>query len=193
MASAKRVDLFVTSGRSKEFVVDYAHGRANDRDEKAENFDENNNKIYAHYYDVTYFRDDETIADQKESDDEPTWTYPIAGDKQMVYGTDALTMMPTLNKSEDVLMKSEFLRGYTKDVVIDAPNGTDTIMLSDNSGTYNVTLQVKDSLRAIARVEDETNDSFKIVLYDGEAYAEDKITLNCEDENITVNYNVIFE
>ncbi len=195
MASTKRLDLFVTSGKSKEFVIDYAYDKANDRDNADKNLDEDGKKIYAHYYDITYFRDSQTIEEQKEKDDDDTLTYPIAGNKHMVFGDDALSIMDTLNKNEDVLIKEQFLRGYTDDVVIDVPDGTivvDILNSNDNSD-YNITLTVKDSLRAIARVENETEDNFTIVLYDGEAYSEDKVKLDCSEDSVTVNYNLIYE
>ncbi len=193
MASTKRLDLMVTSGKSYQAIVELATSRANSRDNSDKNKNEDDNKIYAHYYDITYFRDSKTIAEQKEDDNNPDYTYPIAGDKHMVYSDDVLEKMPTLKRSEDILMKSEFLRGYTDEVVIDSVDGTVVIEHDSLPTDYNVLLQVKDDLGAIARVEAEENTSFKIVLYDAEAYAEDKVKLDCSIENITINYNVIYE
>ncbi len=191
MASTKRLDLFVTSGRSRDFIIDYAYDRANSRDEDDNNFDEDGKKIYAHYYDITYFRDNETIEEQKEKDDEPTWVYPIQGDKHMVFGADALDMMSTLNKNEDVLNKKQFIRGFTDEVVINDANGSANIELN-GSNPYNVFLQVKDDLQAIVRVENESSTSFDIIVYDGEAYTEDRVRLDCSIEPVTVNYNVVY-
>ena len=163
MASTKRIDLFVTSDKTKDEVVDIAYNRANKRDDKYEEF--------AHYYDITHTK---------------------TGLKYMVFGDEAIKIL-NIDKCVDILDKSEFTRGFTDEIIVSSDDGTATIELSSNTDNYNVFLTVKDNLQAIARVEEETKDSFKIILYDAETYAEDKVKLDCSKQSVTVNYAVIYE
>lgn len=176
MASTKRIDLFIrlTSSVTKQGAIDYAYERSNARDNGSENFDNNGDMINAYYYDVTDFRD---------------------STKYMVFGDEAQSILQ-LEKSHDLVTQNDIassvLKGFSNEVVIDSDDGTAIVPL-DSLGAYNVFLTVKDRLQATARVEDETDNSFTIVLYDGNAFAEDKIKLDCTDIPVTVNYSVIYE
>lgn len=178
MASTKRIDLFIrlTSSVTKQGAIDYAYNRSNQRDNDSANFDASGNKINAHYYDVTDFRD---------------------GSKYMVFGDDAKEILQ-LNTSHDLITPNDeadlngYMKGFTDEVIVNDDSGTATVAL-DSLGSYNVLVTVKDSLRAIARVEDETDTSFKIVIYDAETFAEDKVKLDCSNESVTVNYCVVYE
>ena len=164
MSDTKRIDLFIrpNSTVSKDGAIDYAYDRANDRDNDSD-------EDLAHYYDVTDARD---------------------GSKYMVFGDKAQDTLK-LGKVLDLLDKKEFVKGFTNEIIISSDDGTATIELPYSMANYNVVLTVKDDLIAIARVENETNTDFTIVLYDGTTYAEDKIKLNCSEHNITVNYVVV--
>jgi len=181
MASTKRIDLFIrlTSTVTKQGAIDYAYKRSNDRDNDSGNFDTSGNMIDAHYYDVTDFRD---------------------SSKYMVFGDEAQSILQ-LEKSHDLITPNDnsgnvdltnYQRGFTDEIVISSDDGTAIVEL-DSLGTYNVFLTVKKSLQALARVEDETDTSFKIVLYDGNTYGEDEIKLDCTNNPVTVNYNVVYE
>jgi len=159
----KRIDGFKLSNSSKQRVIDLLYARANSRDKR--------NPTLAHYYDITDVK---------------------TGDKYMVFGDEAQKLLKNIGKSIDILNKQEFLKGFTKDIIISSTNGTVNINIDSNK-PYNVFTQVKDNLTAVARVENETDSSFDIVLYDGEAYAEDKIKLDCSSNSVTVNYVVIYE
>ena len=168
MATTKRIDLFIrpTSTITKNEAIEYAYNKANKRDASVKNKLTN----YAHYYDITDSR---------------------SGEKYMVFGDKAQSILK-LSKSFDILNKTDILKGFTDDIIIDNENGTIHIPLNTDN-EYNVFLQVKNSLQAIARVENETKEGFDIVLYDAQTYAEDEIKLDCSNNNITINYNVIYE
>lgn len=72
------------------------------------------------------------------------------------------------------------------EVTITSTDGTKHISIQNNNSK--IFLQVEDSLRAIARVENQTNDGFDIVLYDGTYFEEDKVKLDCSNNPIKVNY-----
>lgn len=174
MASTKRIDLFIrpTSSATKQKAQDYAYSRANARDNDPDNFDENGEKIHAHYYDVTDSR---------------------TGAKYMVFGDDAQSAL-ALDRDLDLLDKSEFLFGYTRDYIIDDVDGVYEVTVDNpHNKKFNVLLTVQDNLRADAQIENETLTSFGIALYDKEAFAEDKEPLDCSTDNVTVNVVVVFE
>ena len=75
------------------------------------------------------------------------------------------------------------------EVIINTENGTKRIEVNNNNAQ--IFLQVEDSLKAIARVENQNENGFDIVLYDGEYFDEDRVKLDCSDNPIKVNYLVI--
>jgi len=77
----------------------------------------------------------------------------------------------------------------TQEVIIDSENGTKHITFPNHNAK--IFLQVEDSLKAIARVENQTDNGFDIVLYDGEYFEEDKVKLNCKNNPIKVNLLIL--
>jgi len=174
MASTKRVDLFIrpTSSATKAKAQKYAYDRANDRDNDSANLDENGEKIYAHYYDVTDSR---------------------TGAKYMVFGDDAQSAL-SLERDLDLLDKSEFLFGYTRDYIIDDVQGKYLVDVNNpKNKKFNAILTVENALRADVQIENESMTSFTIAVYDKEAFTEDKEPLDCSVSNIKVNAVVVFE
>jgi len=194
MASTKRLDLFVTSGKSKQDVIRTVDKYLKKRDNLSSNFDYLHNKIYAHYADITYFRDMETIEKQKAKDNNDSYIYPISGDKQMLFGDDSLKLMPTLkNKSEDVINKSEFVNGFTRDVLVDSSDGSKIVNIYNPKGlNYNVFLQNKGKAIVEPRVEIKELNSFKMICYDADAYGENGVAYDCSLDNVLVEFVVVY-
>ena len=88
-----------------------------------------------------------------------------------------------------VIFITPFLTGIAKEVVIDTPNGTKYIHYPNDGAK--IFLQVEDSLKAIARVENQDTRGFEIVLYDGTYFEEDRVRLDCSNSPIRVNVLII--
>jgi len=78
----------------------------------------------------------------------------------------------------------------TQEVIIDSENGTKHITFPNHNAK--IFLQVEDSLKAIARVENQDENGFDIVLYDGEYFDEDRVKLNCKNNPVKVNMLILF-
>jgi len=171
MADTKRIDLFLRpdSTATKQQAIDYAFKRANERDNDGSNYVDGVQQK-AHYYDVTDSR---------------------TGAKYMVFGEDAQKIL-RLPKLLDILNKSEFLKGFTKDYIINSKDGVYTVEL-DNDDDYNVILTVEDNNRADAHIENEKQGSFDIALYDKDAFVEDEERLDCSENPIKVNAVIVYK
>lgn len=86
----------------------------------------------------------------------------------------------------------EMFKGTTFDVIINTKDGSKKIF-TNSKKKYNVFLQVENSLVAEARVENETQESFEIVLYDNRAFTEENQRLDCSKEPMKVNVLIAYE
>jgi len=171
MASTKRIDLFVTSDRTKDEIIDIAYARANGRDNDFSNLDEFGRKIYAHYYDVTHIK---------------------TGLKYMVFGADAQSILSGVGKCVNLLDKDEFLKGFSDEVDISSIDGTYTVELSDDAD-YSILAEVLDSSAAELRVENKKSNSFDIVLYDSDSWEFNESKIDCSKNPIKVSYTVVYK
>lgn len=90
---------------------------------------------------------------------------------------------------EGVIFTTPYMVGTSKEIVVDTPDGTKHIDYpNDNAKIF---LQVEESLRAIPRVENQTDDGFDVVLYDGTYFEEDRVRLDCSSNPIKVNILII--
>lgn len=170
MAITRRIDLFIrpTSSVTKEYAKQYAFDMANTRDDQDENIDDQGDMIYAHYYDVTDSRD---------------------GSKYMVFGTKAQELM-SLPRDLEILDKSEFVMGYSNEVIISNVDGTVGVKLT-HILPFSVLLDTESNFDIELRVENKTAEGFEIVVYDNDTFEEDK-KYDCSTQNITVKYTVIY-
>jgi len=100
---------------------------------------------------------------------------------------DNASIQKMLNQNQ-----SNYLQGYTKDVLITSSDGTAHIKVDNPLGKkFNVFLKFENEYMIYAKLQNETLDSFDIVLYDESTFENDK--LDCTQKNIKVNYVVIFE
>lgn len=85
---------------------------------------------------------------------------------------------------------SPFLIGESGEVIVNSKDGTLRIRkpFIKNARIF---ANVKDSLKAEVRIENQTDDGFDIVLYDSTAFVEDKIKLNCKENPVRVNYLIV--
>ncbi len=88
-----------------------------------------------------------------------------------------------------VIFTTPFFVGTSKEIVVDTPDGTKHIDYKNRNAK--IFLQVEDSLRAIPRVENQTDDGFDVVLYDGTYFEEDRVRLDCSNNPIKVNILII--
>jgi len=88
-----------------------------------------------------------------------------------------------------VIFTTPYMVGTSKEIVVNTQDGTKHIDYpNDNAKIF---LQVEDSLRAIPRVENQTNEGFDVVLYDGTYFEEDRVRLDCSNSPIKVNILII--
>ena len=96
----------------------------------------------------------------------------------------------------DLSLYEEFtLKGYTEEVILNSKDGTIKIPVKDTflGKNYTVFINVKDSLVAEIRVENKQADSFEIVAYNSEGFVEFDQKMDCSQNNITIEYVIVFE
>lgn len=88
-----------------------------------------------------------------------------------------------------VIYTSPYLKGVVREITIDTEDGTKFIKCENKNAK--IFLQMEDSLKAIPRVEKQSDDGFNIVIYNGEFFDEDKVKLNCKENPVKVNFLAI--
>jgi len=179
MASLYRLDVIVrgNSTITQDGAVKWTKDWVNRRQESDKNKDDNGNYVRQFY------------ADLFDSRISKAWKIfsDVAADTRKIENT---YITQDNEEIKGVIFTSPFLIGKTEEVIVDTADGTKYISYQNNNAK--IFLQVEDSLKAVPRVENQTNDGFQIVLYDGEYYDEDKVKLDCSENPIKVNL-AIFE
>ena len=171
MASLYRLDVIIRGNSSitEEKAIEWTKNWVNNRQEDSKNKDEEGNYLKEFYADLF---DSRTKKSFKIFSDVATKNREIRNSYNDIQGV--ITTSAFIDKGE---------------VIIDTKNGTKHININNNNST--IFLQVEDSLKAIARVENQNENGFDIVLYDGEYFDEDRVKLDCNNNPIKVNYLVI--
>jgi len=178
MASLYRLDVIVrgNSTITQDDAIKWTKNWVNDRQKEKQN--KNFNGSYRREY----------YADLFDSRTNKSWkVFSDVATKNRVIENEYICENNEVIKG--VIFTSPFLVGIAKEVLIDSENGTKHIFYKNKNAK--IFLQVEDSLKAVARVENQTDEGFDIVLYDGEYFEEDKVRLNCKDNPIKVNVTII--
>ena len=91
------------------------------------------------------------------------------------------------------------LGGYTNNKVttrtieVASSNGLLHVNLDGNNAEYDIYPNVIDSTRADVKIENEELSGFDIVIYDSEAFSEDKVRLDCSQSGVTVNFMIVYK
>ena len=170
MASLYRLDVIVrgNSTISQDDAVKWTKSWVNKRQKK-----ESQKEFYADLYDSRTNKSWKIFSDVATKNRVIENEY-ICENKEVVKG---------------VIFTTPFLVGVAKEVLIDSEDGTKHIFHRNKNAK--IFLQVEDSLKAIARVENQDENGFDVVLYDGEYFEEDKVRLDCKDNPIKVNVVII--
>lgn len=174
MASLYRLDVMVrgNSTIAQDDAIRWTKSWVNKRQESKDNIDQNGNYIneyYADLFDSRTAKSWKVFSDVATKNRQVKNTY-ISKDKSVVTG---------------VIFTSPYIIGGSFEIVVSSSDGIQHIDYTNKNAK--IFLTVEDSLKAIARVENQDNSGFDIVLYDGEYFEEDKKRLDCSDNPIKVN------
>ena len=177
MASLYRLDVIIRGNSSitEEDAIKWTKDWVNNRQEKSDNKNSDGSYKREYYADLFDSRSKKLF---KIFSDVATKNRNIANTYNNIKG-----VISVLSSNENNIL---FNKG---EVIIDSVDGTKRIEIINNNAQ--IFLQVEDSLKAIARVENQDENGFDIVLYDGEYFDEDRVKLDCSDNPIKVNYLVI--
>ena len=174
MSSLYRLDVIVrgNSTITQDGAVKWVKDWVNRRQEDTKNKDEEGNYLreyYADLFDSRYNKSWKVFSDVATKSREIE-NYYITSDNEEIKG---------------VIFTSPFIVGKTEEIIITSENGVKHIEYANNNAK--IFLQVEESLKAIARVENQDNKGFNIALYNAEYYEEDKVRLDCSNTPIKVN------
>jgi len=179
LASLYRLDVIVrgNSTITQDNAVKWVKNWVNERQEADNNKDSNGNYLREYY------------ADLYDSRSNKSWKVfsDVATKNRVIKNEYICENNETI---QGVIFTSPFLVGISAEVVIDNENGIKHININNNNAR--IFLQVEDSLKAIARVENQDDEGFDIVIYNGEYFDEDKVRLNCKENPVKVNYVILF-
>ena len=89
-----------------------------------------------------------------------------------------------------VIFTTPFLVGKSFEALITGADGE--LVVNEYVKDAKIFLQVEDSLRAEVRVEEQREDSFKIVAYDSTTFVDEKIRLDCSLNPLKVNVAILY-
>lgn len=177
MAKTYRLDLFIRpqSAVTESYALNYALDWANSRTNAEENKNTNGEIKNAYYVDITDLR---------------------TSKKFMVFGDVAHEIISggtQMNQKQTILNTENFINGFSGKGIVDNKSGEIVIdFLNNEHKNYNVIASASDSLRAEIRIEDKSENRFKISLYDSQTFVEDNTKLDCSDKHVNIEYVVTF-